>query len=309
MENKTTKTIADFNLADIITRLSRREKLTDEESRYFGGVQSKYSNTPLNDARGISFEKRDVTGLINAVGSVRKEMITLSANDLFLDKCRYISGLQSTCKVPYFASNTVDWKEVGTSLDTTKSMDGVYLTPYRLTTNIDVSKQLLLQTDKFDKELFVALYKAINDKLVESILSDDAAVENVKPKGIFNGLTASTLSSIDTIAALQYEGDKNKTKNIWLISPKAKRELIKLNPLVFSNGKFLGSDYIFENRMSDGLIAYLPLDLLVIGDWSVNSLLVDPITDMVNGNCKVYLDTYYDFSFADPSVIQLGSFA
>lgn len=303
MENKTTKTIADFNLADIIRRLSRREKLTTEESRYFGSVQSRC------DTRGISFEKRDVTGLINAVGSVRKEMITLSANDLFLDKCRYVSGLQSTCKVPYFASNTVDWKEVGTSLDTTKSMDGVFLTPYRLTTNIDVSKQLLLQTDKFDKELFVALYKAVNDKLVETILSDDAAVENVKPKGIFNGLTASTLSSIDTIATLQYEGDKNKTKNIWLISPKAKRELIKLNPLMFSNGKFLGTDYIFENRMEDGLIAYLPLDLLVIGDWSVNSLLVDPITDMVNGNCKVYLDTYYDFSFADSSVIQLGSFA
>lgn len=308
MENKTTKTIADFNLADIITRLSRREKLTNEESRYFGGVQSRY------ETRGISFEKRDLIGLINAelinaAGSKRERMITLSANDLFLDKCRYISGLQSTCKVPYFASNTVDWKEVGTSLDTTNSMDGVFLTPYRLTTNIDVSKQLLLQTDKFDKELFVALYKAVNDKLVESILSDDAAVENVKPKGIFNGLTASTLSSIDTIATLQYNGDKNKTKNIWLISPKAKRELIKLNPLVFSNGKFLGTDYIFENRMSDGLIAYLPLDLLVIGDWSINSLLVDPITDMINGNCKVYLDTYYDFSFADTSVIQLGSFA
>lgn len=304
MENKV-KTIADFNLADIIRRLSRREKLTAEESRYFGSVQSRY------DTRGISFEKRDLIGLINAlaVGSVRKEMITLSANDLFLDKCRYISGLQSTCKVPYFASNTVDWKEVGTSLDTTNSMDGVFLTPYRLTTNIDVSKQLLLQTDKFDKELFVALYKAVNDKLVETILSDDAAVENVKPKGIFNGLTASTLSSIDTIATLQYNGDKNKTKNIWLISPKAKQELIKLNPLMFSNGKFLGTDYIFENRMEDGLIAYLPLDLLVIGDWSVNSLLVDPITDMINGNCKVYLDTYYDFAFADTSVIQLGRFA
>ena len=117
------------------------------------------------------------------------------------------------------------------------------------------------------------------------------------------------MSSIDTITALQYNGDKNKTKNTWLISPKAKQELIKLNPLMFSNGKFLGTDYIFENRMEDGLIAYLPLDLLVIGEWSINSLLVDPITDMINGNCKVYLDTYYDFYFADASVIQLGNFA
>ena len=54
METNKGKTIADFNLADIITRLSRREKLTAEESRYFGGVQSKYRNTPINDVRGIA---------------------------------------------------------------------------------------------------------------------------------------------------------------------------------------------------------------------------------------------------------------
>ena len=55
---------------------------------------------------------------------------------------------------------------------------------------------------------------------------------------------------------MQYDGDKQKTKNVWLISPKAKAEILKLNPLMFNDGKFLGNDYITENRMQDGLIAY-----------------------------------------------------
>ena len=146
-----------------------------------------------------------------------------------------------------------------------------------------------------------------SNKLVESILSDDAETTD-QPKGIFNGLSATTISAITDLATMQYNGDKEKTKNVWVISPKAKAEILKLNPLIFNDGKFLGSEYIFENRMKDGLIAYLPLDLVVVAQFGVVEITVDNVTDVVNGNVKTYIDTYFDFDFMDTTKIQVGCF-
>ena len=151
------------------------------------------------------------------------------------------------------------------------------------------------------------LIKAIYNKLVESILCDSAETED-QPKGIFNGLSATTISALADLATLQYGGDKEKTQNVWLISPKAKAEILKLNPTIFNDGKFLGGDYILENRMQDGYIAYLPLDLLVVAQFGIVEICTDNVTDAINANTKVYIDTYFDFDFLDNTKIQLGVF-
>ena len=136
----------------------------------------------------------------------------------------------------------------------------------------------------------------------------DSAETSDQPKGIFNGLSASTLSAITDLATLQYDGDKLKTDNVWIISPKAKSEILKLNPLMFNDGKFLGNDYILENRMQDGYIVYLPLNLVTVAQFGAVSITLDNVTDVVNGNVKTYIDTYFDFDFLDNTKIQLGVF-
>jgi len=143
--------------------------------------------------------------------------------------------------------------------------------------------------------------------LVESILSDSAETSD-QPKGIFNGISATTISTLADLATMQYDGDKLKTKNVWIISPKAKAEILKLNPILFNDGKFLGSDFILENRVQDGYIAYLPLDLVVVAQFGAVQITVDNVTDVVNGNVKTYIETYFDFDFLDDSKIQLGKF-
>ena len=71
----------------------------------------------------------------------------------------------------------------------------------------------------------------------------------------------------------------------------------------------MGSPYISENRMNDGLIAYLPLDLVVVAQFGAVQITVDNVMDVVNGNVKTYIETYFDFDFLDGSKIQLGIFS
>ena len=226
----------------------------------------------------------------------------------FLSKITFYPSLSANIKTPYFDENTCEWKAEGNSISAnTDNITSEYLTPHRLTTRTDFSMEILRQSKNFYEEVNKILLKAIFNKLVESILSDSAETED-KPKGIFNGITATTISTLADLATLQYEGDKEKTQNVWVISPKAKAEILKLNPTLFNDNKFLGSPYISENRMKDGFVAYFPLNLLAVAQFGAVEVTVDNVTDMVNGNVKTYIDTYFDFDFLDNSKLQLGKF-
>ena len=250
--------------------------------------------------------------LLNGSGitsTQRAETKSSEMDDNLLSMVTFYPNLKANLKVPYFDENTCQWKEEGYSIsENTDTLTSKYLTPHRLTTKIDFSVSILRQSGKFYEEVNDILIKAIYNKLVETILSDDAETTD-QPKGIFNGVSANTISTIADLATLQYNGDKQKTNNIWVISPKAKAEILKLNPSLFNDGKFLGSPYISENRMNDGLIAYLPLDLVVVAQFGAVQITVDNVTDVVNGNVKTYIETYFDFDFLDDTKIQLGIFS
>ncbi len=252
----------------------------------------------------VFLEKMGIFAGITAVGHFNCEMRTLlngsgitstqraetkssEMDDNLLSMVTFYPNLKANLKVPYFDENTCQWKEEGYSIsENTDTLTSKYLTPHRLTTKIDFSVSILRQSGKFYEEVNDILIKAIYSKLVETILSDDAETTD-QPKGIFNGVSVNTISAIADLATLQYNGDKQKTNNIWLISPKAKAEILKLNPTLFNDGKFLGSSYISENRMKDGLIAYLPLDLVVVAQFGAVQITVDNVMDVVNGNVKV----------------------
>ena len=229
-------------------------------------------------------------------------------DDDFLSKITFYPSLKANLKAPYYDENSCDWKEVGYGITAnTDTITSKYLTPHRLTTQVDFSVDILRQNKDFYNEVNDILIKAIYNKLVETILSDGAETSD-KPKGIFNGVSCTTISSLADLATMQYDGDKLKTQNVWIISPKAKAEILKLNPIIFNDNKFLGNDYILENRMQDGLIAYLPLNLITVAQFGAVEVTVDNITDVVNGNVKTYIDTYFDFDFLDENKIQLGKF-
>ncbi len=298
-----------LNLMDVINRISNRIALSDSQEEINERAKQKAKENGITAVGQFNFEMR---AMIDDLGTKSGRTIAHTQSseydDDFIDKITFYPNLKANIKAPYFDENTCDWKEVGYGITAnTDTVSSKYLTPHRLTTQVDFSVEILRQNKDFYNEVNDILIKAIFNKLVETILSDSAETSD-KPKGIFNGVSCTTISTIGDLATLQYKGDKQKTQNAWIISPKAKAEILKLNPLIFNDGKFLGTDYICENRLQDGLIAYLPLNLITVAQFGAVEVTVDNITDVVNGNVKTYIDTYFDFDFLDDSKIQLGTF-
>lgn len=308
-EMKVENTKERFNLLDAINRISNRIALSETQETENRKAIEKAKEDGITAVGMLNFELR---AMIDDLGTKSGRTIAHTQSseydDDFLSKITFYPSLKANLKAPYFDENSCDWKEVGYGITAnTDTVSSKYLTPHRLTTQVDFSVDILRQSGNFYNEVNAILITALFNKLVESILSDGAETSD-QPKGIFNGVSATTISTLADLATMQYDGDKQKTKNVWLISPKAKAEILKLNPTIFNDGKFLGSDYILENRMQDGLIAYLPLDLVVVAQFGCVQCTCDSVTNVINGIVKVYLDSFFDFDFLDDSKIQLGIF-
>lgn len=307
-EMKTEITEQRLNLLDVMNRVANRIALTPQQEELNQRATQKAKENGMTATGMFNVEFREMVNNTAITNTTRATTQSAEIDDNFLSKITFYPNLKANLKAPYFDENTCDWKDVGYGVSAnTDTISSKYLTPHRLTTQVDFSVDILRQSGKFYNEVNAILIKAIYNKLVESILSDSAETSD-QPKGIFNGVSASTISAITDLATLQYDGDKQKTDNVWIISPKAKAEILKLNPTLFNDGKFLGNDYILENRMQDGYIAYLPLNLVTVAQFGAVSITLDNVTDVVNGNVKTYIDTYFDFDFLDNTKIQLGVF-
>ena len=299
-----------FNLLDAINRIAHRIELSETQENENRKATEKAEDNGIKAVGQINFELRSIIDDFGVKeGRTIAKTQSSEIEDDFIDRITFYPSLRANLKAPYFDENSCDWKDVGYSItENTDILTSKYLTPHRLTTRTDFSVSILQQSGKFYNEVNAILVKAIYNKLVETILSDGEETSD-KPAGIFNGVSSTTISTLADLVEMQYNGDKLKTKNVWIISPKAKAEIQKLNPTIFNENKFLGNDYFLETRCQDGYIAYLPLNLITVAQFGVVSVTVDNVTDVVNGNVKTYIDTYFDFDFLDNSKIQLGSFA
>lgn len=297
-----------LNLLDVMNRVANRIALTPQQEELNQRAMEKAKENGMTAIGMYNVEFRDLVNNTAITNTQRATTQSGEIDDTFLSKITFYPNLKVNLKAPYFDESTCQWVAVGNAISAnTDTITSEYLTPHRLATKTDFSMQMLRQSGSFYNEVNEILLKAIYNKLVASILSDSAETED-QPKGIFNGLSASTISAITDLATLQYEGDKQKTQNVWVISPKAKSEILKLNPTLFNDNKFLGSEFILENRMQDGLIAYLPLHLITVAQFGAVSITLDSVTDAIHSNVKTCIDSFWDFNYLDNTKIQLGVF-
>ena len=309
-EKKNTRNLLDvarrFSVKDKKLELSKAEQAEQDEMR----KQAQTMNASINFGSFV-MDTRAMMNPKTIIPIERVETKSDETTDTFLQKITFYSNMKNSFKAPYYDENSCEWHQVGSGITAnTDTITSKQLEPHRLCTTIELSKNILNQTTDFDAEVQDIVIRAIYNKLVGTMLSDDAETDD-KPKGVFNGISATTLtmgsdSLISDLTDLQYSGDTSKMQCVWIISPKARQAILKANPLAFSNGKFLDSEYIFEPRMEDGLIAYLPLDLFVCAQWALMTITTDAITKAVEGKTIINIEAYFDFDFMDSEKIQLA---
>lgn len=293
------------NLLELISTLSENvgkelpkelneiNKRTIERSKEKGFVLS---------SEGFHIETRDIVNPTALKGNSVNDIVDNFSHSEILKNATFIPNLQNATKAPYLTSSNVNFALEGTSVNLTPVLSSKSLTPHRITTYVPVSKMVLNQCKDMGKQFQQILLKAVEDKLIETIFNDLAETDE-RPKGILNGITPTTLTTIDNVVDMMLEVDKAKTNNTFIISPTAKAKLLKLskNYSLLDNSTLFGSNFIVEPNLKDSYIVYLDLSKLIITQFGIDNIIVDPFSDSINGNTLITISSYYDWDFVGSS--------
>lgn len=294
IENKP-KTHIDINMKKI--------NLTSE-------IRKRIENPSLGNINVPAFENRDATQYSvtqdsgtkggETVETVVEGLLTPLYDNVVLGNFTWLTGLQGDVKIPAMAANTVGWEGEITEADKTDSaISAVTLQPKRLSAYVDISKQLILQSNaNIEAVIRQDLINALTDKLQKTFLGD-AAGSTTKPAGLF--YNASEISAVDFANIVEIEKDAeeaNVSATGYIINPAIKADARQAVKAVGQGG------FLFENGELDGMptavtnaakgILYGNLKDFVIGQWGDVEVVVDQYTRATYGEIRLVINAYFD---------------
>lgn len=311
-------------ISDIDKQISDIEKSLVEEKRQIenkskdntldmkkinltGEIRARIENPSLGNITVPAFETRDYTVTQDSgtkggetVETVVEGLLTPLYDNQVLSNFTWLTGLQGDVKIPAMAANNCGWEGEITEADKSDSaISAVTLQPKRLSAYVDISKQLLLQSNS-NIEAIVRqdLINALNDKLQKTILGNEDAT-STKPAGLFYG--ASTIDAVSFANIVEIEKDAeeaNISPSGYIINPAIKADARQAVKAVGQGG------FLFEGGELDGMptsvtnaakgILFGQLKDVVLGQWGDVEVVVDQYTRATFGEIRVIINAYFD---------------
>lgn len=299
-----------MDFLETIKAIAQNGKLNKTQELINDRATRAFRNSTIAPQGNYNIEFRDLIKA-NASTEIKPLYSTYKEAQTLFDRITFYPNMVYSAKAPYISFDGIVWREEGTKTQETETT--IYskpLKPHRICTQIKISNELLNNTSAFDEQIKEQLIKAIYAKVIETMLSTNVGTSDA-PKGLIDTSKAKTNSTLEDLYNFQYEGDKNKCDNVFIVSPKAKKELHKLsnNFQLLNNNQLLNAEAICENLCEDGYLLYLPLSSIVAAQWGAMSLTIDNMTDIHNGNVIVYIDAYFDFAALNESLVNVAVFA
>lgn len=210
-------------------------------------------------------------------------------------------------KIPVMGAANAFWTgEVATAGETKNTFDSVLLQPKRISAVYPISKQLLAQdTLNVEDAIRRDIYRALASKLQKTFLSADAGTAT-QPAGIFNGVTATNISSYEDLCDAEAKVDDSNvggTKK-YVMSNKAKavvRGMIRgtnNTGMVWENGEIDGTEVISNSDIANNGYAFGDFSKIYMAQFGDIELIVDPYTLAADGQIRLVINAYFDWKKA-----------
>ena len=236
------------------------------------------------------------TDKLNILSPLRGKSILAEAGATFL------TGLVGNISIPNYTGSTCGWKGELEAADNGKGNFGsVELSPKRLTSYIDISKQFLTQDSVGAEEMLRAdIVNSLVAKLEQTIFGD-AAGDNTKPAGIFNGAEVAAPSYQGVCeaeaAVTDYSGEKR-----FVMSPTAKSAFKQATisgtksdlRLLLEDGEVDGYPVSDSSNVVAGGYAFGDFSELVVAQWGGIDIVVDPYTLATKNAIRLVINAYFD---------------
>lgn len=260
---------------------------------------------------------------LNILGPIRDKLVLVQAGATFL------SGLKGNIGMPSYSGSNANWEgETATAKNGKGTFEKKVMSPKRLSTYIDISKQFLAQDTVGAEALLMSdISNAVAVKLQSTILGKHAS-EATMPDGFFTGAPTYVTSGIATYAGVvametAVETDSALYANLaYIMGPKA-RGVLK-STLKAAN---VAEGFIYDKDMVNGYKALvtsgMPSNLqestdeygivfgnwadLIIGQWGGLDITVDPYTKAADGMVRLVINAYFDATKRRASSFAVGS--
>lgn len=290
--------------------------------------------------RGIVLptESRTITAMDNGEYTIANELQNVLdplRNNLVLTQAgaTFLTGLVGNITIPRYSGGEAHWKgETDPAEASDVFFEGVELSPKRLTTVIEVSRQFLLQ-DSVDAEgaILRDLTACIQTKLESTILGADKIAN--APAGLFylqtnvgagfvNGPTDKGVASYKRLVDIEAKVEDSNALlgNLCYITNARGRAVLRSTlrdkgvPGYLTNEdgtqvngyKLLVTKGVPSIGGEEGLLFANFADL-VIGQWGGFEIIVDPYTRADSGVVRFILTTYWDAAFRRPESYAIAS--
>lgn len=326
-ENRNNIAMPKINLSQAI-RAAYSGKMSDEQATVFNEARSKMIANGLNVGDNeivmpfVQGEKRavapatangvftatfsDEAGAVNVQTDVYNILEPLRNNLVIAQAgATVLSGLRGNVRIPKMSKGNAFWEsETAEAQKAGQKFDKVELKPLRVSTYVEISKALLMQSEDSNINDIITrdIIAAVSEKIESTFFGDEAA-DDTKPAGLFDGVTANA-AALTYGDIVDYETElegENINDYVYILSPKAKAALRKL-PLdkgsgrfVMENGEVLGREaFVTGNVVEKGMIVVDPKEI-VFGIWGNGmSILIDPYTSALNDTVRVIVTMYVD---------------
>ena len=213
-----------------------------------------------------------------------------------------LRNMKYNTKIPLIDINRVNWYDDGL-IGETPTITSKSLHPRTLMTFIDVSRELMNQTDEFEEQLIEQVTLKFQEALLKKIFNANDGIIAVSPESV------EQITDYDSLVEFKYNGDLNPVENSFIISPLAQKKinLMKDGNLLKDN-KLLGADAHCLNSMTDGYIVYCPLDCLVIAEWGVLDYTRDAYTKAADGKVRLVFRGFFDYDYVRRNFLRIGRF-
>lgn len=247
--------------------------------------------------------------VMNIMAPLRQNLTLVQAGATFM------SGLVGNVRLPSYSGSTAAWEdEVSTAKNGKGTFSAKTISPKRLTSFVDISKQFLAQESAgADAMLRMDIVNAIAAKLESTVFGKHVHAANM-PDGLF--LTAPTIKGAATygnIVDMESAVDVSNALvgNLSYIGHTASRGILKkalkaadsaAGFIVGPDGKLNGYPLLVSTGVASGLqvgadeygLVFGNWADYVIGQWGAIELTVDPYTKAAEGTIRLVINSYFD---------------
>lgn len=265
---------------------------------------------PLNELRSIDLGKASSFEAALQTQSVESKLHNNIFEQLGATK---IEGLVANINYPYITKDNVQFNANGYDPKEMK-FGSIELKPKRIVALCKYSVDLINSTNADVQNAFVCdLLGSIEQAFEKALLSDTKETIDL-PKGLFNDIPPTNITSYKDIVEMEYQATTKEMSNLtYIVSPQAAKTLKMMmtngNFPVYQNGMINGIRVIETSNVQDGYMCLMDASKLVVGDWGMCDITFDKVTHISEGYIVLTINTFKNGCLKNPSQIVVGKVA